>query len=164
MNEIHHYFTAEKQESLLFMFVGAAAVIIGGYFLMKVKQPYFNGMAYPLIAIALIQLTVGISVYTRSPIDIKRVTEIVQSDTSRIHTEEIPRMKTVMRNFVLYRWVEIALLVVGIGLFFALQAGTFWKGVGLGLSLQAALMLLLDYFAERRGTDYLEYLIRLISE
>jgi hypothetical protein len=34
-----------------------------------------------------------------------------------------------------------------------------WKGVGLGLAIQSALMLLLDFFAESRGREYLDYLL-----
>ncbi len=164
MNAIQEYFTTEKQESLLFIMVGTIAIGIGIYFLLKIKQPYFNGMAYSFMAIALIQLTVGISVYGRSPKDIERVTEIVQTDSTRIQTEEMPRMKTVMKNFVIYRWVEIALLLLGVILFFMAPAQTLWKGVGLGLAIQAGLMLLLDYFAEKRGAEYLKYLFRLVNE
>ena len=35
----------------------------------------------------------------------------------------------------------------------------FWRGVGLGLALQAGLMLLLDLFAEARGSTYLDWLM-----
>jgi len=50
------YFLAEKHESLLFMLVGLAA-IVASIFLFKNNSEY-KGMAYPLIAIALILLAV----------------------------------------------------------------------------------------------------------
>jgi hypothetical protein len=108
--------------------------------------------------IALIQLVVGSSVYFRSPKDIARVNQIMQTETAKIQTEEIPRMETVMKNFVLYRWIEIALIVIGIVLFLYFQPMTLWKGVGLGLAIQSSFMLLLDYFAESRGKVYMDYL------
>jgi len=101
---------------------------------------------------------VGISIYYRSPKDISRVNQIIQTDKAKIKTKEIPRMKTVMKNFVLYRWIEISLIIIGIIMFLFLGPGTIWRGVGLGLFIQAGLMLLFDYFAESRGTIYLEYL------
>ena len=158
MEQITKYFNAEKQESLLFILVGIAAIAFASYFLIKNKPSFYKGMAYPLIAIALVQITVGTSVYFRSPKDIMRVNEIVKTDRTRIQSEEIPRMEAVARNFEVYRWVEIGLLAVGIVLFFYFQPMTVWKGVGLGISIQAGFMLLLDFFAESRGKEYLEFL------
>jgi multidrug transporter EmrE-like cation transporter len=158
MEQITKYFNAEKQESIIFIFVGLLTLLISFYFLLKVKQPFNNGMAYSLIAIALIQITVGGSVYLRSPKDITRVTEIIQSDKARMQSEEIPRMEVVMKNFTIYRWAEIFLLIVGIVMYLYFQPSTLLKGLGLGLAIQAGFMLLLDYFAEHRGGVYLDYL------
>jgi hypothetical protein len=158
MDSIKNYFTAEKHESILFVFVGVVAIITALYFLLKFKQPFYNGMAYAFIAIALIQVVVGISVWLRSPKDIERVSNIVKNNTSKIQTEEIPRMNVVMKNFILYRWVEIVLMLVGLVAFFCFPPSTLWKGLGLGLFIQAAFMLLLDYFAESRGKVYVEFL------
>jgi hypothetical protein len=147
MNPVEKYFGAEKAESFLFVLVGLVAITLAVYFFAKLKQPFYNGIAYPLIAIALIQITVGGSVYLRSSKDIARVNQMIQIDKTRIQTEEIPRMKIVMNNFVFYRWIEIV------------KSATMWKGVGLGLVIQSALMLLLDFFAESRGREYLDYLL-----
>jgi hypothetical protein len=111
-----------------------------------------------LIAIALIQLIVGFEVYFRSPKDIIRVNQMMQTEVAKIQTEEIPRMETVMKKFVLYRWVEIACLLAGIFMFFYFPLMTLLKGIGIGLAIQASFMLLLDYFAEDRGKIYLDYL------
>ena len=162
MEQITKYFNAEKSESVLFVLVGIIAIILSTYFFVKVKQPFYNGMAYSLIAISLIQLTVGSSVYLRSPKDITRVSQIVTTDKLKIQTDEIPRMQTVMKNFALYKWVEIALILVGLIMFIYLPSATIWKGVGLGLFIQAGIMLTLDFFAESRGRTYIEYLQTLI--
>lgn len=162
MDPISKYFNAEKSESLLFIFVGIFAISIAAYFLLKIKQPFYSGMSWPLIAIAIIQLTVGTSVYFRSPKDIKRVQTIVQSQKQKITSEEIPRMEVVMKNFIIYRYVEIILLVAGLFLMFFFSEHLFFNGLGIGLFIQSALMLSLDFFAEKRGKEYLEYLQSLI--
>ncbi|MFN7258657.1 MAG: hypothetical protein ACK5TU_02050 [Cyclobacteriaceae bacterium] len=159
MNPVEKYFGAEKAESFLFVLVGLVAITLAVYFFAKLKQPFYNGIAYPLIAIALIQITVGGSVYLRSSKDIARVNQMIQIDKTRIQTEEIPRMKIVMNNFVFYRWIEIVLVLIGLALLFSFKSATMWKGVGLGLVIQSALMLLLDFFAESRGREYLDYLL-----
>lgn len=158
MDKISKYFNAEKAESLVFILAGIVAIVFAYYFFSKIKQPYYNGMAYSLIAIALIQITVGASVFFRSPRDNERVHKIMQTDRAKIQTEEIPRMNAVMKNFVLYRWIEIAIFITGFILFFIFKAGILWKGFGIGLSIQSGLMLLLDFFAESRGKIYLGYL------
>jgi hypothetical protein len=162
MNQVEKYFNEEKYESALFVLVGLVAIGLSIYFLVKTKQPFYTGMAYPLIAVALIQITVGSLVYFRSPKDIARVSQIVQTEPSKIQSEEIPRMQVVMKNFDIYRWVEISLLLLGLFMCFYFQPHTFLKGLGLGLSIQAAFMLLLDFFAESRGKIYLNYLQNLI--
>jgi uncharacterized membrane protein len=161
MEQISKYFNAEKYESVLFVMVGIIAIIFAAYFLVKVKQPFYKGMAYPLIAVAIIQIVVGTSIYFRSPKDILRVNNIVEHEKSKIYAEEIPRMEVVMKNFVIYHWIEIILLLLGIIMFFYFEPNTLWKGVGLGLAIQASFMLLLDYFAESRGKTYLEFLQQL---
>lgn len=161
MEQIAKYFNAEKYESVVFVLGGVFAISSAMYFFVKVEQPFYNGIAYPLIAVALIQIVVGGSIYFRSPKDIVRVEQIVQTDKLKIQTEEIPRMQTVMKNFALYKRIEISLIVVGTIMFFYFQPTTIWKGVGLGLFIQASFMLLLDLFAENRGNSYLKFLIKI---
>lgn len=158
MNSIEKYFSSEKQESILFVLVGIIGIAISSYFLVKMKRPFYIGMAYPLIAIAFIQIVVGSTVYVRSPKDIARVTLILHTEESSIQTEEIPRMEVVMKNFKIYRWIEIALLLLGLVMYLYLAPASLYKGIGLGLLIQSSFMLALDYFAENRGEIYLEFL------
>lgn len=66
VNEMHvaviTYFSAEKRESLLFLLVGVAA-IAASVLLWRTGSPW-RGMAWPLSAIALIQIVVGSTVYS----------------------------------------------------------------------------------------------------
>jgi hypothetical protein len=158
MEPISKYFNEEKYESVFFVLVGLIAILTSVYFFTKVKLPFYNGISYPLLAVAVIQLTVGISIYFRSPKDIIRVENFVKFDKSKIQSNEIPRMNLVMQKFILYRWVEILLFVLGLIFFFYFNPGSLIKGLGIGLAIQSALMLFLDYFAKKRGFDYLVYL------
>ena len=117
-------------------------------------------MAFPLLIVGLIQLVVGTTVYLRSPKDIIRVEQIMKNATKKIQTEELPRMESVMKSFAIYKWIEIVLILTGIILFvlFYNSSQTFWKGLGLGLLIQASIMLTLDIVAEKRGLTYIEHL------
>lgn len=161
MDAVSSYFDAERAESLLFMLVGATALCASAYLLIVRRQPFSRGLAFPLIAVALIQLSVGATVFVRSPSDASRVNAALESDRAHIAAVEVPRMKVVIRNFVLYRWIEIVLLLAGVALLLIAAKGTLMRGAGLGLALQSALMLTLDLFAERRAQVYLDMLTAL---
>ncbi|MGL4629869.1 MAG: hypothetical protein ACRCVT_01590 [Leadbetterella sp.] len=163
MEQIHTYFNAEKSESTIFIATGVTAILLSVYFLWKVQLPFYNGMAYSLCIIAAIQLVVGGTVFLRSDSDIARVNSYIQKDVTKIQTEEIPRMHTVMKSFVTYRYIEIALIILGLGLFYFYSKGTLMRGFGLGLSIQSLFMLILDFFAESRGKTYLAFLETLFA-
>ena len=160
VNDMHvaiiRYFTAEKRESLLFMLAGMAAIAAAVY-LWRSGSPY-RGMGYPLAAIALIQIVVGGTVYFRTDAQALALHKQLAGDPRAYVAAETPRMETVQKSFVIYRWIEIALLALGVlGYFLVRDRQTLWA-VSLGLMLQAALMLAMDFFAERRAEVYMERL------
>jgi uncharacterized membrane protein YiaA len=147
------YFTAEKQESLLFILAGIVALAVSVWLWMAGHR--LKAMAYPLAAIALIQLVVGATVLLRSDAQAQTLTQQAATQPQQFVQAEAARMATVMKNFVLYRYIEIALVIIGV-LLVALWPRTDWiAAVGVGLALQSALMLTLDLFAEARGQTYL---------
>jgi hypothetical protein len=158
MENIQIYFKAERAESLVFLAIGLLTLAAGIYFFICVKKPFYMGVAWPLIIIALIQLIVGAAVFVRTPKDIVRVEKMVSAKQNAIATEEIPRMETVMKNFTIYRWIEIVLAAGGLILILTQAAGSMGKGIGTGLFLQSLFMLAADYFAAKRGHIYLDWL------
>jgi hypothetical protein len=147
------YFAAEKAESWLFILVGVVALGVSVW-LLRTGSSY-RGMAWPLIAVGLIQLVVGGSVAFRTDTQVAALTAQLASSSSAFQLAEVPRMEGVMRNFTLYKGLEITLLLVGVALTSAFRHKEVLYGVGVGLVLQASLMLVLDLFAERRGDEYL---------
>jgi hypothetical protein len=159
MDPITTYFEAERAESALFLIVGLLALGVAAWGTWRSRRPWLAGAAWPLTAVALVQITVGASIWLRSPHDAARVHQIVQLAPQRLYSEEIPRMRQVMANFEIYRSLEIGLLATGLLLAAMTARRPAWRGAGLGLALQAALMLLLDFFAEARGRTYLAWLM-----
>ena len=158
MTKIHAYFQAEKNESLVFIAIGTAAIICGFYFMLAINTSFYNGVGWPLLFIAVIQLAIGSYIYLRSPADERRVMTFAKNSPKNIKNIEIPRMEKVMTQFKLYRYIEMGLLVLGLILFLMGPDEGFWKGVGLGFVIQGGLMLLADSFAENRGQNYLDFL------
>jgi hypothetical protein len=106
---------------------------------------------------------VGVTLIYRSPKDIIRVETYFSEKNEMIQKEEIPRMESVMRNFVIFRYTEITLIIVGIILMYGFRQNLLLNGIGLGLFIQSSVVLLLDFFAERRGEVYLAYLKTIIE-
>jgi hypothetical protein len=152
------YFNGEKQESILFIAIGVIAIIAALLLFFYFKQAWGKGAAWPLLVIGLMQCVVGFTVYARSDDQRKDIVYKMDLNPDALQQIEVPRMEKVMKNFVIYRYTEIALLVGGIALFvfFRNQPGKqWWMGLAAGFALQAALMLLADGFAERRGLTYI---------
>ena len=158
MEVMKNYFNAEKAESLLFIGFGILAISLSVYFFFFIKENFWKGLAIPLVFFSLVQIVIGITIFTRSPKDNLRVENILKYEPQKIQTEEIPRMEKVMKNFVYYRYFEIAMMALGLVLMFSLPNYGFWKGFGLGLFIQCAVLLSLDFFAEKRGHFYIEHL------
>jgi hypothetical protein len=158
MDFVSQYFSEEKAGSILFAIVGVIALAIALYLFFGLKNSFARGFAIPLALVAVLELAGGATIFLRTPKDIARVASFIKNEPYHIGTIEIPRMKTVMRNFIIYRNVEMALIVISIFLLITTPAGSFWKGVATGLFMQATLVLFLDSFAERRGYTYLKHL------
>ena len=157
---IYKYFIAEKQESLLFLIIGIVAVLLASvfWFFIKSNPSFFKGAAIPLLAIGLIQIVVGYTVYSRTDKQQKDIAyNIGIEPVSFVKQTELPRMKKVITNFVVYRWVEIAFIITGIVLIFLFRSNpdkSFWYSFGIALAIQAIIMLGADYFAEKRALLY----------
>lgn len=171
-SDIERYFVAEKQESLLFLIVGIAAIVFAIVCISFLKTSFWKGAALPLLIVGLIQVIVGFTVYKRSDEDRIRNVYAYESP-SELKAKELPRMEVVNKNFVIYRWVEIALLVIGIALIVKFKeplnnttnwgGNSFWYGLGVFLAIQSALMLGADYFAEKRALHYTKLLTEFVK-
>jgi small-conductance mechanosensitive channel len=147
------YFTAEKQESLLFIAVGLIAVAVGLWLWMNGHR--LRSMAFPLIAIAAIQIVVGSSVYLRTDAQVATLSAQLETAADAARAAEDVRMAKVMKNFGLYKIIEIALLTIGVLLVLFLRQSDLAVGIGAGLILQSSFMLALDMFAELRAEEYI---------
>ena len=161
IKEMTGYFAGEKQESLLFIAVGLIAICVGIWLWTNGHRLRF--MAVPLITIALMQLVVGTTVYLRTESQVQSLIAQSQSAPAQFKQDEVSRMQTVMKNFNIYKAIEMVLLVLGVCLIGFLQRFDVAAGIGAGLVLQAAFTLALDMFAEARGQDYLVALKGLLS-
>ncbi|HYG61400.1 MAG TPA: hypothetical protein VEL74_02360 [Thermoanaerobaculia bacterium] len=146
------YFSGEKRESVLFIAAGVLAIIASVVLLWKGSP--LRGMAYPLIAIALIQLVVGWTVFARTDGQTRSLHTHLQGDPGGYAAAELARMDKVQRSFQIYKVIEIVLMAAGVAGLFLLRDRQTLYAVSRGLALQAGLMLAFDLAAERRADIY----------
>lgn len=157
--DIEKYFNAEKSGSLLFLGLGVAAVIVALLFFFVFKSDTYKGAAIPFVLVGLLMGVIGITVYNRSDGDRIRNVYAFDMNPGELKDKELPRMEKVMKSFITLRYIEIALALAGLVLFFVFRTNTekqFWCGFGIGLFIMATLGLYADSIAEKRGHAYLK--------
>lgn len=155
--DIENYFIAEKHESLLFLVVGLAAIVLALIFYFGVKTQVSRGAAIPLLVFGLMQAIAGYTVCQRS--DDQRINQVYAYDMNpgQLKSGELIRMEKVNRNFNIYRWIEIGSVIAGIILILVFRNNPtklFWVGLGIALSVMAAELLVADFIAEKRALHY----------
>lgn len=154
LTQLEAYFAAEKAESLVFMAFGLVAFLFALFVLWRIRDPLFRGMAIPLLAVGLIQGVVGATVYARTDGQLAALQAQAQSAPTEFKAQELARMAVVNRSFTVYKLIEVAFVIGGLGLALWRKGPRFWRGFGLGMLVQGALMLPADLLAEARADAY----------
>lgn len=160
---IEVYFIEKRIESFIFIIIGTIAFLLALFFLLIIKYSFFKGMAIPLIVIGFIQLTIGINSYSQYSQEIIKVNYLIKKEPKEIQTEELSRIEKKIENYIIYQWIEISLILIGIILFvkFYNSSQAYWKGLGLGLLIQVSIMLSLNIIAEHRSVLYYQKLLEI---
>ncbi len=154
---IQSYFEAEKKAAFAALGIGLAACTIGSALLISAQPPFYTGLALALLAIGILETIVGTSVARRSDWQAIDLNKMLTSNPIEFVSLEAPRMEKVLRTFQRNKWGELALIMVGLALILFCKEPVFARGFGAGLFAQALIMLIFDYFAEKRGKKYNAY-------
>jgi hypothetical protein len=160
MQPLHEYFLGERQAGLCAAGLGLASLLFA-LWLFRGASP-FRSMMIPLGLVGLLQLGVGLGLFFKTPAQVAAVEAgLAQAEAGARATaldHETARMARVQKNFVVLKMVWLGLIVLGLGLALLGPARSGLVGVGLGILLQAAVMLAFDLFAEARGHSYFTWL------
>lgn len=165
--DIEQYFSAEKQGSLFFIFVGIVAIIAAVILYFVLKTPFFKGAAIPMIVVGLIAGGIGLTIYKRSDNDRIRNVYAYDLNPDELKQKEYPRMQKVMQSFRVILIAEVVILIAAVFLFFYFRnnvAQQFWSGIGAGLFIMAIAALVLDIAAERRAAVYTKGLATFVAK
>ncbi len=159
--DMHAYFTGERQGGIWLMGAGAPALGLGAGLLVQ-QNSFGRGMAYPLLAFGAIDLIGGLTFYLNSLRRVPRFDREIAGQPSSYRAAELPRMNQVNRQMRLLEAAEISLILAGATLtgVGAVQQQNLLAGIGTGLMLETAVLLLYDQLAARRALRYTETLTR----
>lgn len=153
------YFRGERLGGVGFSSVGLSSLVAGGLML-RSSADFYQGMSYPLLALGGIQLLVGGAVlYTPTP-RMRRFRKQIGADPAGYRTGESKRIRGVKLTFKILVIAELAMAAAGAGMaiYGARADKDLIAGIGVGLSVEAALLLLQDSLASRRASRYLDAL------
>ena len=158
---ISTYLTEERIENTFFLIVGLITIALAFIFLGIIKYSFFKGLAIPLLVLGIIELSAGAISYNQSQNYSNNIPFLKKNNTKEVQAEELKRMQIVLKNYAIYRWIELFLICIGLLLFirFNKSPQTFWKGFGLGLLIQASILFALHLLSEQTGKMYIEQLI-----
>lgn len=156
--QLESYFAIEKWAALLLMVVGVVAIGLSAWLYRAARN--WRGMVVPLVAIAVIQIAAGLSVYSRTDAQTARLSVQLQQNPVAFKAEETKRMQAVVENLRLYQVIQATLLMLGLALLLAVREYPFWKAIGAGLAVQSVALLILDGLARNRGAVYQDLLAR----
>lgn len=160
---ITNYFRGEKRESYLFISAGFVFLVLGYYGYFVSESAFHNGASIPFALIAIIQIIVGSNIAYRTDAQVRNLLDLFSKDFNAFETAEQSRMAGVMQNFTWIKRIELGLFLLGLVLLILAVGGkisTIMLGVGVGLVIQCALMLVFDLFAELRAREYLREMDR----
>lgn len=162
-DSVFQYFKVEKKEHVYYIVLGLLSVVFTIYFLSK-GQRFYNGISYALIAVGLIELFAGTTVFFSNDIDITSVDHFIHKDVNSIIEKEIPRVQSQLKELTIYLIADKIFIVLGLILLFYCAPFSLGKGIGFGMTIQAMMLYLLDYRKEQRGKTYFNFLNSLIVQ
>lgn len=159
-SELLTYFISEKQAGLLVAVLGVTSAALAAY--LWFSGSLFRTMAWPLVIVGCIQIAVGSGLLIRTDSQVARLEEGLRSSSQPTVNSELARMVEVNRSFTVIKIVEIVLLLLGLALALAFTSRhPASASVGMGLLVEAAVMLVFDLFAEQRAAVYTKWLTEL---
>jgi len=150
------YFQGEKQAGVLCAALGVAALALS-LWVWRAGSP-FRTMAVPLAVVALVQLGIGVGLTARTGPQVARLTARWSAEPDAAKTDEATRMERVNTSFKMVEGLEVGLILLGLVLVFVFRQRPAVQGVGMGLLLQASVMLVFDLYAEKRAHQYAAWL------
>ena len=154
-DDVHDYYEGERKSGWLWGTFGVAG-LGSGVALAATQRDFATGLAGPLIGFGALQTTIGILTLARGPARIRGIDDELRVDARAFRSRELDRIQKINRAFVALGVVESLLVVTGAIILGAGASRDVYgvRGVGLGIALEAGVMLFCDSLAHSRAETY----------
>src|SRR5262245_6405605 len=130
---IQSYFESEKKAGFFALAVGIFACSTGSAFMISAMPTFYIGAAVALLAIGIMEIIVGSTLARRSDFQSRDLQKLLGDNPGEFVGLEFPRMEKIMRNFSMFKKMEIAVIVIALALILLNDEPVFSKGLGAGL-------------------------------
>lgn len=151
-----HYFTGEKAGAVVCIVLGIVAVLFATWAWRS--HAAFRAMAIPIGFVGLAQLALGVGLWARTDKQVASLQAGLTVEPVAARQTELLRMERVNASFRVVEAIEAVLIVAGLALALAFRGRQTLTAVGMGVLLQASVMLVFDLFAEHRAHIYTTWL------
>lgn len=154
---LHTFLLGERRAGRTYLLLAGAAIIGGILPMVVLPTPFWQGFSVAVLALALIELWSGWQFVNRYRDLQERLPSLLAKHPARYRAEELQRCERLEQQYARQRAVVILFIVLGITL--ALLGGVaesrpLTMGMGYGLCLQGAILLVLDLGAQWRNGIY----------
>lgn len=153
LDALQTYFRGEKMTGLGLVPVGVVVSCFAGLLWRTESGGFRLGVAVPLLVIGLAGIGGGAGLAIRTARQVPALEQTYRADARAMVAQELPRMARVNRNWPRFKAIWTVMAALALVLLWA--GGRPWTaGLGVSLLLVAALLVMIDVFAERRAILY----------
>lgn len=151
-NTISVYFKGERTEMIAFL-AFASLLVIAAVFLWMSKDTFARPLAVVLALTSAVAFSVAVPLLLRDGPHRDKLLATSRADLRSVLEKETARMEIVLRNYPIYRYGYLAMILAVVVLVAFFRSPT-TLGISVGLLVFAATGLVVDHYSEERAMVY----------
>jgi hypothetical protein len=158
---LRDYYGGERLSAYVIGGTAAAAAASGAYLVTR-DGALPRSLGWSWIALGGLELTGAVGYLLQVGSEIDHYETVLARDPAAYRSEEADHMRGTTSRFVVYRSVEVAMVLGGSGalVYGAAAGGDAWKGAGLGVLTLSLPLAVIDTVNNARASRYLEQVAR----
>lgn len=158
---LRDYYGGERLSAYVVGGTAAAAAASGAYLAAR-DGAFSRSLGWSWIALGGLELTGAIGYLLQVGSEVDHYETVLARDPAAYRSEEEDHMRGTTSRFVIYRTVELVMVLGGSGalVYGAAAGGDAWKGAGVGVLTLSLPLALIDTLNNARASRYLEQVAR----
>ena len=160
--DLRDYYGGERLSAYVIGGTGAAAAASGAYLATR-DGAFSRSLGWSWVSLGGLELVGAVAYAVQVGAETDHYEAALARDPAAYRREEAEHMRGTSSRFVVYRAVELAMVLGGSGalVYGATSGADAWKGAGLGVVTLSLPLAILDTINDARASRYLEHLAKL---